>query len=308
MAGHDEEVLGDGHLLLSRSPRRQLPHRRLGTQRLRRRHEVEEAGGRGPGAAPAGGTALRAQREALVAVEAEGELSEGQMDAGRYRVIALEHVSMHLRPGYKQNPLHPPASRRINHLAERPATGTATKCRRPNTNRNLRPSALAGCSKGASTLCTLSVRPRGPSEADGPFSATCARSLSEKARMTPLTKRLPLKCSRSERGLCPRNRILGGGSEGGRCPPPSVLVGNEGPKGLEVLAVGLEEPNTGRVHQLHDLVVDGRLHPDLLPLLGHVAVEIVDLGALPLHHILQHGGTASHAALRVARHLRLDLG
>src|SRR5262249_39801999 len=31
--------------------------------------------------------------------------------------------------------------------------------------------------------------------------------------------------SRSERGLCPRNRILGGGSEGGRCPPPSVLVG-----------------------------------------------------------------------------------
>src|SRR5215472_9112139 len=29
---------------------------------------------------------------------------------------------------------------------------------------------------------------------------------------------------RSERGLCPRNRILGGGSEGGRGPPPSVLA------------------------------------------------------------------------------------
>src|SRR5215813_14119100 len=28
---------------------------------------------------------------------------------------------------------------------------------------------------------------------------------------------------RCERGLCPRNRILRGGSEGGRCPPPSVL-------------------------------------------------------------------------------------
>src|SRR5215831_14645520 len=42
--------------------------------------------------------------------------------------------------------------------------------------------------------------------------------------MTPLTKRLPLKSFRSERGLCPRNRILGGGSEGGRCPPPSVLA------------------------------------------------------------------------------------
>src|SRR5262249_39809530 len=28
---------------------------------------------------------------------------------------------------------------------------------------------------------------------------------------------------RSERGLGPRNRILGGGSEGGRSPPPSVL-------------------------------------------------------------------------------------
>src|SRR5215467_3887189 len=29
---------------------------------------------------------------------------------------------------------------------------------------------------------------------------------------------------RSERGLCPRNRIPGGGSEGGRSPPPSVLA------------------------------------------------------------------------------------
>src|SRR5215471_3652430 len=29
---------------------------------------------------------------------------------------------------------------------------------------------------------------------------------------------------RSERGLYPRNRILGGGSEGGRCPPPSFLA------------------------------------------------------------------------------------
>src|SRR5215467_16243383 len=28
---------------------------------------------------------------------------------------------------------------------------------------------------------------------------------------------------RCERGLCPRNEILGGGSEGGRSPPPSVL-------------------------------------------------------------------------------------
>src|SRR5262249_49179826 len=42
--------------------------------------------------------------------------------------------------------------------------------------------------------------------------------------MTPLTKLLPLKSSRSERGLCPRNRILGRGSEGGRCPPPTVLA------------------------------------------------------------------------------------
>src|SRR5215468_5909904 len=34
--------------------------------------------------------------------------------------------------------------------------------------------------------------------------------------------------SRSERGLRPRNRILGGGSEGGRCPPPSVLEDADG--------------------------------------------------------------------------------
>src|SRR5262249_38940623 len=63
------------------------------------RAREEEAGGGGPGAAPAGGTALRSQREALVAVEAEGELPEGQMDAGGHRVVALEHVSMHLRAG-----------------------------------------------------------------------------------------------------------------------------------------------------------------------------------------------------------------
>src|SRR5499425_2243666 len=118
VARHDEEVLGDGHFLLGGAAGRQLSHRCLRTQRLGGRHEVEEAGGGGPGAAPAGGTTLRSQREALVAVEAEGELSEGQMDAGRYHVIALEHVSTHLRPGYKQNPLHLPASRRINHLAD----------------------------------------------------------------------------------------------------------------------------------------------------------------------------------------------
>src|SRR5262245_66626496 len=29
---------------------------------------------------------------------------------------------------------------------------------------------------------------------------------------------------RPERGFCPRNRIPGGGSEGGRSPPPSVLA------------------------------------------------------------------------------------
>src|SRR5215467_8528004 len=32
---------------------------------------------------------------------------------------------------------------------------------------------------------------------------------------------------RSERGLCPRSRIPGGGSEGGRSPPPSVLAVTE---------------------------------------------------------------------------------
>src|SRR5262249_4042187 len=32
---------------------------------------------------------------------------------------------------------------------------------------------------------------------------------------------------RSERGLCPRNRIPGGGSEGGRSPPRSVLAVTE---------------------------------------------------------------------------------
>src|SRR5262252_6178090 len=70
-------------------------------------------------------------------------------------------------------------------------------------------------------------RPKAPTKQMGPFQQP-ARSLSEKARMTPLTKCLPLGCSRSERRLCPRNRILGGGSEGGRCPPPSVLAEVDG--------------------------------------------------------------------------------
>src|SRR5215831_16408118 len=77
------------------------------------------------------------------------------------------------------------------------------------------------------TFCTSSVRPRAPTKQMGPFQQP-ARSLSEKARMTPLTKCLPLGCSRSERGLCPRNRNLGGGSEGGRCPPPSILAELDG--------------------------------------------------------------------------------
>src|SRR5262249_29945478 len=87
--------------------RRQLSHRCLRTQRLGGRHEVEEAGGGGPRAAPAGWTALRSQREALIAVEAEGELPEGQMDAAGHRVVALRHGSMHLRPGSEANPAPP---------------------------------------------------------------------------------------------------------------------------------------------------------------------------------------------------------
>src|SRR5215470_8224153 len=35
-----------------------------------------------------------------------------------------------------------------------------------------------------------------------------------------LDQPLAAQMLRSERGLCPRKRILGGGSEGGRCPPP----------------------------------------------------------------------------------------
>src|SRR5215813_2766703 len=35
---------------------------------------------------------------------------------------------------------------------------------------------------------------------------------------------------RSERGLCPRNRVLGGGSEGGRSPPPRVLASTALPR------------------------------------------------------------------------------
>src|SRR5215467_13748615 len=59
-----------------------------------------------------------------------------------------------------------------------------------------------------------------------------ARSLSEKPRMTHL------------RGLGPRNRILGGGSEGGM-PPPSILGGaDDDVEGIDAFELDPEPPGT----------------------------------------------------------------
>src|SRR5262249_62363314 len=110
-------------------------------------------------------------------------------------------------------------------------TGAATKCRRPNTNRNRQHFRTCGLLKRGQYSLYVEGAAEGPNEADGPFSATYARSLSEKARMTPLTKRLPLRCSRSERGLCPRNRILGGRFGRGAMPPSECPSGGRGPRG-----------------------------------------------------------------------------
>src|SRR5215471_1376289 len=101
-----------------------------------------------------------------------------------------------------------------------------------------------------------------------------ASGLSEKVRMTLLTNRLPIKCSRSERGLCPRNRILGGGSEGGidsvlvsrrpraaaqleLRPPPSILAVGELRGGADLDEIVLEAPEVAvrdevRHHDAHE--------------------------------------------------------
>jgi hypothetical protein len=42
--------------------------------------------------------------------------------------------------------------------------------------------------------------------------------------MQPETKTQTVWCSAFERGLGPRNLLSGGGSEGGRSPPPSILT------------------------------------------------------------------------------------
>src|SRR6185503_19011828 len=52
---------------------------------------------RAPGDAAAGWAGGVAQLEALIAVQAEGELSKGQMDAGGQDTSAVEHMRVHLR-------------------------------------------------------------------------------------------------------------------------------------------------------------------------------------------------------------------
>src|SRR5262245_36295599 len=66
MPRHDEEVLDN--LALFRRAARELPGAAVGAMRARRRHQIEETRGRGPGAAAAGGTCLSPEGKALVAV------------------------------------------------------------------------------------------------------------------------------------------------------------------------------------------------------------------------------------------------
>src|SRR5262249_11684924 len=99
-------------------------------------------------------------------------------------------------------------------------------------------------------------------------------------RAWPLDQPFAAQMFRSERGLCPRNRSLGGGSEGGRSPPPSNVLGRElvkpgaivpGDLGLGLLAHALQadelldghgEESIGVrvVSGDHDVVVADGLH------------------------------------------------
>src|SRR5215510_1350014 len=98
--------------------------------------------------------------------------------------------------------------------------------------------------RAARTSITSSIRTTRPPSAEaatasalfacwrreGPTPRPCAaaRSLSAKARTMTLASYLPLiRFPLRGRGLCPRNRIVGGGWGGGRSPLPSVLASVE---------------------------------------------------------------------------------
>src|SRR4029453_12363659 len=86
MPRHHQQVLGDGQLLgsaLRVDPPRRAAALPTASRGPRARRDVEEAGERAPRAAAAGRARGVAELEALVAVEAEGELFEGEMDACR---------------------------------------------------------------------------------------------------------------------------------------------------------------------------------------------------------------------------------
>src|ERR1043166_2517421 len=90
----------------------------------------------------------------------------------------------------------------------------------------------------------------------------------------------------------PRNRAT--------CPlPASLHLRQRGTRqqrdhGVEMLGIGLE-PDAEPAHDGDDRVVERRLHAQLLAVLAHGAVQIVDLGAPAAHDVLKQRRTAAAA-------------
>src|SRR6266508_5759224 len=84
------------------------------------------------------------------------------------------------------------------------------------------------------------------------------------------------------------------------------LPGQRRQQRLQVPRIRPEGADAVPVDQLHHRVVDGRLDPALASLLRDVAVEVVDLGAAALQHVLQERRPAAGDVLGAGLQVALD--
>src|SRR5262249_57257217 len=77
-------------------------------------------------------------------------------------------------------------------------------------------------------------------------------------------------------------------------PPAAALLREHRDHGIGMLAVG-REPDAEALDRRDDGIVERRLHVRPLALVADVAVQIVDLGAAFLLHVLQERGLATAA-------------
>src|SRR6266852_2465986 len=107
MARDEEQMPGDGQVL-GRAAGVHLPAAPTRC-RFGLRHELEKARGRCPRGAPAGGARRVTEFEAFIAVQAEGQLAEREVEAVGQHPGAIEHVIVYLHAPRSKTQSTPPA-------------------------------------------------------------------------------------------------------------------------------------------------------------------------------------------------------